>query len=123
MTQTILNLSGLGLDLLGFIILLREWWIAVFSEKAEMAFEEAMARQADFDAFSQGASTDERMREHMVRSAKMRADHRMQQFRAERRAMLSARKKLYVAAVILILIGTVCQILGSVPADWLPFGI
>lgn len=120
MIQTILNLTGIGLDLLGFVILLREWWIAVFSEKAEMQFEEAMARQADFDAFTMKTANDDRMREHMERSAKMRSDHRIQQFRTERRAMLKSRRQLYFAAVMLILLGSVLQIIGSVPAEWLP---
>jgi len=123
MTQTILNLTGIGLDFLGFVILLREWWITVFSERAELAFEEMMARKADFEAFAQRSTGDERLRDHMERSAKMRSDHRLQEFRNQRRAMLNARKSLYVIAVVLIVLGSLCQFLGSVPADWLPFAL
>jgi hypothetical protein len=123
MTQTILNLTGIALDFLGFVILLREWWITVFSERGELAFEEMMARQADFEAFALKNANNDRMRDHMERSAKMRADHRLQEFRNQRRAILAARKSLYVIAVVLIVLGSVCQFLGSVPADWLPFAL
>ena len=122
MTQTILNLTGIGLDLIGFVILLREWWITVFGEHAELAFEEMMARQSDFDEFAtQQAKGD--LKEHMVRSARMRSDHRIQEFRRQRRDMLRARRSLYVIAVILIVLGSACQFLGSLPTEWLPFDL
>ncbi len=120
MTQTILNLTGIGLDLVGFIILLREWWITVFGEHAEIAFEEMMARQSDFDEFARQQAEGD-LKEHMIRSAKMRSDHRIQEFRRQRRDMLRARRSLYVIAVVLILLGSVAQFLGSVPVEWLPF--
>lgn len=122
MTQTLLNLAGIGLDFIGFVILLREWWIAVFSERAEMAFEEAMARQSDFDEFAMRSASGD-MKDHMIRSAKMRADHRIREFRTKRRAMLSTRRKLYFLAVVLIVTGFTAQLLGSIPADWLPFAL
>jgi hypothetical protein len=32
LTQQWLSVAGLGMDLVGFALLLREWWIAFFNE-------------------------------------------------------------------------------------------
>lgn len=119
--RDMINLIGLGLDFAGFAILLREWWIAVFSQEADIAFEEKLQKQLELDAFAMQSATGN-MKEHMERSSKMRAGHAISQARAERRARLSARRKLYVTAAVLIVVGSLMQFAGSIPEAWLALG-
>ena len=35
--QAWVTVAGLTLDFLGFVLLLREWWLAFFSEAAQLA--------------------------------------------------------------------------------------
>ena len=44
MTQQWLTVLGLALDFLGFMLLLREWWLAFFNEDRQMQMDEQLDR-------------------------------------------------------------------------------
>lgn len=44
MTQQWLTVAGLGLDFAGFMLLLREWWLAFFNEARQIVMEEQAER-------------------------------------------------------------------------------
>ena len=44
MTQQWLTVVGLGLDFTGFMLLLREWWLAFFNEQRQIEMEEQFER-------------------------------------------------------------------------------
>ena len=62
-SQAWLTVAGLTLDFLGFCLLLREWWLAFFSEAAQLGHEEALERQQKLRAFA-SQNTSEAMKKH-----------------------------------------------------------
>lgn len=116
--QIWLTLTGIGLDFLGFCILLREWWIAMFSERSKLAIEQRLDEQERTDRMMQQQATGT-MRESMERSAQGRADHAVREARRARRAMLKSRRALFLLSTLLIITGTGLQFAGAVPATWI----
>ncbi len=116
--QTWLTLIGIGLDFLGFCILLREWWIAMFSERAELLAEQRLEEQQRMSEFAM-RGTDGRMREHLEQSARMRTSHAVGEARGARRAALKSRRALFLLSTFLIITGTGLQFAGAVPANWI----
>ena len=112
--QAWLSALGITLDFLGFVLLLREWWLAFFSEKAQMANEEALERQQKLRAFS-AQHASESMRGHLARTGEMQDDMAMRKMRDERRGAQAGRRRWFVAASVLITLGFVFQLLGAVP--------
>lgn len=115
--QTWLTLTGIGMDFLGFCILLREWWIAMFSERAELAADQRLEEQRRLSEFSMSSATGT-MREHMERSASVRERHSVEEARRVRRAALKSRRSLFVFSTVLIITGTGLQFAGAIPAAW-----
>jgi UPF0716 family protein affecting phage T7 exclusion len=113
-SQAWLTVLGLALDFLGFVLLLREWWIAFFSEKAQMAHEEALERQQKLRSFSAQHASDT-MREHLSRSGGMQDDMAIRKMRDERRATQAGRRRWFIAASLLVVLGFICQLLGALP--------
>lgn len=112
--QAWLTVLGLTLDFLGFVLLLREWWIAFFSEQAQMAYEEALERQQKLRSFA-GQNASETMRAHLARSGEMQDDMAMRKMRDERRAAQSWRRRWFIAASVLVVLGFVFQLFGALP--------
>lgn len=114
MHQMWLTAIGLALDFAGFCLLLREWWIAFFHESAELelakrrAWEQLLRHHAHThmpDAHRAHAETAARMQDQMQFDAAQRSH----------RAALSSRKRVFVAATVLIVLGFALQIIGAVP--------
>ncbi len=116
--QTWLTLTGIGMDFIGFCILLREWWIAMYSEKYELAAEQRLEEQRRLSEFGM-KNTEGHLREHMERSAKWREQNAINEARRVRRQALKARRSLFLLATFLIIIGCGLQFAGAVPDSWL----
>lgn len=112
--QAWLTVIGLSLDFLGFCLLLREWWIAFYSDAANLMAEEALERQQKLRAFSSQHSSDQ-MRAHLSRAGEMQDDMALRRMREERRAAQSGRRRWFLAAAIFIVLGFVFQVLGALP--------
>jgi hypothetical protein len=113
-SQAWLTVAGLSLDFLGFCLLLREWWMAFFSEAAQLAYEEALERQQKLRAFA-SQNSNEAMQRHYAVTGQMQDDMAIRRARDERRAAQSARKRWFVSATVLIVLGFVLQLLGALP--------
>ena len=113
-SQAWLTVTGLSLDFFGFCLLLREWWIAFLSEKSLMAHEEQLQRQQKMRAFA-SQNTSDTMRQHMTRTGEMQDDMVIRQARDERRTAQTGRKRWFLAATALIVLGFGFQFLGALP--------
>lgn len=113
-TQAWLTVAGLVLDFLGFVLLLREWWIAFLSEGSLMAHEETLERQQKLRAFA-SQSASEGMRQHMARAGEMQDDMAIRRAREERRGALRSRRLWFFSASFMIILGAFLQILGAWP--------
>ncbi len=112
--QPLLTLAGLTLDFLGFCLLLREWWIAFFSDQAMMAQEEALERQQKMRAFASQTASDA-MKRHMSVAGQMQDDMMLRQMRDGRRAAFAGRKRWFVTATIFVVLGFGLQVAGAIP--------
>ncbi len=113
-SQAWLSVIGLTLDFFGFCLLLREWWIAFLSEKSLMFHEEQLERQQKLRAFA-SQNTSDTMRQHMARAGEMQDDMAIRRARDERRAAQKGRKRWFLAATVLIVLGFVFQFFGALP--------
>ena len=112
--QAWLTATGLALDFLGFCLLLREWWIAFFSEHAQMAHEELLERQQKLRAFSAKHASDG-MRGHLEVAGQMQDDMAIRRAREERRNAMRGRRRWFIAASALIVLGFLLQLAGALP--------
>lgn len=112
--QPALTMLGLAFDFSGFCLLLREWWIAFFSEHAQMAYEENLERQQRMRAFQAQLANDS-MKRHLATTGQMQDDMAINTMRQERRAALSTRRRWFIAATVLIVLGFLFQLAGAVP--------
>lgn len=112
--QAWLTVSGLALDFLGFCLLLREWWIAFYSEQTFMAHEETLERQQKLRAFSSQHASDG-MRRHLETAGQMQDEMAIRRARDERRAAMHGRRRWFLAASILIVLGFLFQLAGALP--------
>lgn len=62
MVQAWLNVAGLSLDAVGFLLLLREWWIAFFSERQQLEMALAHERQQKLRTLTASNRSDEHRR-------------------------------------------------------------
>lgn len=112
--QAWLTATGLTLDFFGFCLLLREWWIAFFSEHAQMAHEEMLERQQKLRAFSTKHASDG-MRGHLDVAGQMQDDMAIRRARDERRNAMQGRRRWFIAASVLIVLGFLLQLAGALP--------
>ena len=112
--QSWLTVIGLSLDFLGFVLLLREWWIAFLSERALMAHEEQLDRQQKLRAFA-SQNTSDAMHQHLARAGEMQDDMAVRRACDERRFAQAARRRWFAAATVLIVLGFVFQLAGALP--------
>lgn len=114
LNQAWLTATGFGLDFLGFCLLLREWWIAFLSDHAHMAHEETLDRQQKSRAFaSQHAS--EGIKRHLDVTGQMQDDMAIRRAREERRGAMQGRRRWFIAASVLIVLGFALQLAGAIP--------
>lgn len=112
--QAWLTVSGLVIDFLGFVLLLREWWIAFLSERSLMAHEENLERQQKLRAFA-SQNTNDAMRQHLARAGEMQDDAAIRRARDERRTSQKGRRRWFLAASVLIALGFILQLAGALP--------
>ncbi len=112
--QALLTTMGLTLDFFGFCLLLREWWIAFFSEHSQMAHEEALERQQKLRAFS-AKHAGEGMRGHLETAGQMQDDMAVRRAREERRNAMRGRRRWFIAASALIVLGFLLQLAAAAP--------
>lgn len=112
--QQWLTVAGLALDGLGFVLLLREWYLAFFSEGRQLDFEQQLERQRSLRAFSQKHSSDA-MRSHLDHSGRVMDEMAINRARAEHLAARSARRAAFLLASVLIALGFALQIAGAWP--------
>ncbi len=113
MTQQWLTVLGLALDFTGFMLLLREWWLAFFNEERQIAVGGAARPHAGRCATSaparRASATPTR------RWSGVQDEQAIRRARAEHGAALTARRGTFLVATVLIVVGFVLQIIGAWP--------
>jgi hypothetical protein len=112
MTQLWLNLVGIALDFLGFMLLLREWWLAFFNEDRQMQMAEQLERMRSMRNMFPRAPGERNPYESLER---VQDEQAIRRARTEHRAAMAARKGTFVLATTLIVAGFLLQIVGSWP--------
>jgi hypothetical protein len=119
MDQNWLSVAGIGIDLLGFLLLLREWWLAFFHESSTIEAE----RQQDWERslrHQHQAHVSDAMRSHLDTSARIHDEMRNRAAYNRHLATLRSRKSAFVVATVLIIVGGVLQLAGALPPGVLP---
>ena len=112
MTQQWLTVLGLALDFLGFMLLLREWWLAFFNEGRQMQLAEQLDRMR---AMRNMIPRDPRERNPYESLERMQDENAIRRARTEHRAAMTARRGVFLLATALIVTGFVLQIVGAAP--------
>jgi hypothetical protein len=112
MTQQWLNVTGIALDFAGFMMLLREWWLAFFNESRQMDLAEQIDRMHAIRKLRPAAPGGRNPYETLDGFADEQAVRRA---RAEHKAALAARRGLFLLATALIVVGFVLQLVGAWP--------
>jgi hypothetical protein len=112
MTQQWLNVLGLALDFAGFMLLLREWWLAFFNEGRQMQLAEQLDRARSMRNLRNHARGGQNPFETLDR---MEDENAIRRARGEHRAALMARRGVFLLATVLIVAGFALQIVGTVP--------
>jgi hypothetical protein len=112
MTQQLLTVTGIALDFAGFMLLLREWWLAFFNEGRQMQMAEQLDRARalrDMRSRSLGG------RNPFEQLDRMQDETAIRSARQEHRGALAARRSVFLLATALIVLGFVLQIVGAWP--------
>jgi hypothetical protein len=112
MTQQWLNVLGLSLDFIGFMLLLREWWLAFFNEARQMQLAEQFDRMRALRNLRPRAPGERNPFEQVER---MQDESAIRNARGEHRAAMAARRGMFLLATVLIVSGFVLQIAGTWP--------
>jgi hypothetical protein len=110
MTQQWLNIAGIALDFVGFMVLLREWWLAFFNEDRQIQLAEQLDRSR---ALRNLRAPGERNPFETL--DRMRDESAIRQMRAEQRAAMAARRGVFLLATALIAAGFLLQLAGAWP--------
>lgn len=112
MTQQWLTVLGLGLDFAGFMMLLREWWLAFFNERRQMELEEQQER---IRTLRNLRSAPPGTRNPFETLERVQDESALRRARGEARAAMAARKGIFLLATALIVLGFALQIAGTWP--------
>ncbi|MDX2265655.1 MAG: hypothetical protein NW215_11885 [Hyphomicrobiales bacterium] len=112
--QPWLSVAGVAIDLLGFLILLWEWWIAFFNEENQLGFQRRLEQERNRRAFHQ-ANVSGQLRQHLETSGKMMDDMALRRAWDEHAQTMRRRKPAFLAAAALIVVGSLLQIAGAWP--------
>ena len=113
LTQQWLSVLGLGLDLAGFALLLREWWIAFFNEGRQIELEEQNERMRALRNLRVASPPGQQNPYAAIE--RMQDDQAVRKARTAHRAAMTARKATFILATVLIIVGYLLQIAGSWP--------
>ena len=102
MTQQWLTVVGLGLDFTGFMLLLREWWLAFFNEERQIEMEEQFERVRALRNLRHAPPGQRNPFETLERAQDEAA---LRKARNVHRAAMAARKGTFLLATMLIGLG------------------
>jgi CHASE3 domain sensor protein len=114
--QSWITVAGLVLDLLGFVLLLREWWLAFFHETSELEADRRKAWERSL-RHHQATTASDQLRAHLDASSRIHDEMMERSAQARHEKTLRSRKGMFVAATVLIVAGSLLQIVGALPAD------
>jgi hypothetical protein len=112
MTQQWLTTLGIALDFAGFMLLLREWWLAFFNEGRQMQLAEQLDRMRAMRNMRRRAPGG---RDPFEQLDGMQDQNAIRNARAEHRAALAARRGAFLLATALIVLGFALQLVGAWP--------
>lgn len=95
-------------------MLLREWWLAFFHESQRLQMQAQEAWERSIRQLHQ-STAPEAHRAHLDASARIQEERQFRQAQDTHKATLGARKSMFIAATVLIVIGFALQIAGSIP--------
>ncbi|HEX2840357.1 hypothetical protein [Hyphomicrobium sp.] len=114
MLQDWLSTGGIALDFLGFILLLREWWLAFFHESAVIEYEKQRAWQQSL-RHQQRTHASDHLRAHLDVSSRIQDEMADRSARDRHLATLKSRKRMFMLATVLIVTGSLLQLAGALP--------
>ncbi|HEY1243878.1 MAG TPA: hypothetical protein VGF29_03510, partial [Hyphomicrobiaceae bacterium] len=109
---------GLALDFAGFMMLLREWWLAFFNENRQMQLAEQLDRARAVRNIRPRAPGEGNPFEQLER---MQDESAIRKARAEHHAALAARRRTFLAAGLLVVLGFLLQLAGAWPGCCRPW--
>lgn len=112
MLQAWLTVAGLALDFIGFVLLLREWWLAFFSESRQIGAEEQLERARTLRNLRPPSSTGT---DPFATLDRMQDEQAIRKARAAHRSAMAARRRAFVFAAALIILGFLLQLVGAWP--------
>ena len=118
MSQQWLSVIGTVLDFAGFMMLLREWWLAFFNEGRQMQLAEQLDRVRAMRNMRPRAAGERDPYESLDRFADEQA---IRKARAEHYAALTARRSMFLLATALIVLGFLLQLAGAWPGCCAPW--
>ena len=116
MQQNWITVAGIAIDLVGFLLLLREWWLAFFHETSVLEAEKRQSWERSLRQQHQ-AVVSGALKNHLETSARIQDQMVEQAARARHLATLRSRKGMFMLATALILIGYTLQMIGSLPIE------
>lgn len=112
--QSWISVAGIALDLIGFLLLLREWWVAFFHENAVLEHQQRRAWEQSL-RHHQTAHASDQLRSHLSTHNRIQDEMVERGARARHIATLKARKRFFVLATVLIVLGSLLQLAGQLP--------
>ena len=92
MFQSWITVAGLVLDLLGFVLLLREWWLAFFHETAALEAERRRAWERSL-RHTQRTHASDQLRTHLDTTARIQDEMAERNAQSRHEATLRSRKR------------------------------
>jgi hypothetical protein len=112
MTQQWLTTLGITLDFAGFMLLLREWWLAFFNEERQLVMAEQLERMRALRNMRPRQPGDPNPFEAIER---MQDENAILKARTAHRSALAARRATFLISTTLIVVGFILQIVGAWP--------
>ena len=112
MTQQWLTVLGIALDFAGFMLLLREWWLAFFNEERQLALEEQLERIRALRNIRPRQPGEGNPYEALER---VQDDQAIRKARAMHRGAIAARRGTFLLSMGLIVVGFLLQLIGAWP--------
>lgn len=112
--QSWISVAGIALDLFGFLLLLREWWVAFFHENAVIEHQQKRTWEQSL-RHHQTTHASDQLRTHFDTHNRIHDEMVERGARERHIATLKARKRFFVLATVLIVLGSVLQLVGQLP--------
>jgi hypothetical protein len=112
MTQQWLTTLGIALDFAGFMLLLREWWLAFFNEERQIMMEEELERMRAIRNVRPRQPGEPNPFETIER---IQDEQAIRKARAFHRSAMAARRGIFLFSTGLIVLGFLFQMVGAWP--------